>query len=524
MTGGVVSGIGKGITVASLGALLKARHFKIGLIKMDPYVNVDAGTMNPFQHGEVFVTDDGTETDLDLGHYERFTDISLSKDNNITTGKIYQTVIEKERKGEYLGKTVQLIPHITNEIKNSIKKVSQNKDIVIVESGGTVGDIEGEVFIEAIRQFKRDFGEQNVCYIHVTKIDYIYPSDEPKTKPTQQAVQLLRARGIQPNILIVRSKDGMVKDLAEKIALFCDVDIKDIICAPNANYLYEIPLNLEGEGLTTRILNHLNLPHRKPDLTHWLKIKRSLYNSSKSVNIAMVGKYIEHSDAYISVIEALIHAGIKNHVKVVIKTIDSEDITKQNVKQILKNIDAIVVPGGFGIRGVEGKIIAINYARINKVPYLGLCLGLQCAIIEFARNKCRLQGANSTEFDKKTPHPVIDILPEQKNIYKKGGTMRLGEFEANIINDSLVRKLYQNAKVFERHRHRYEVNPEYHNILLEKGLIFSGLSPNNTLVEFIELSPKDHPFFVATQAHPEFKSRPFKPAPLFNGLIKAILK
>lgn len=479
--------------------------------------------MNPFQHGEVFVTDDGAETDLDLGHYERFTDIPLSQNNNTTTGRIYETVLEKERRGDYLGNTVQLIPHVTNEIKKAIKNVGAGVQIVIAEIGGTVGDIEGEIFIEAIRQFRRDVGHKNICYIHVTKIDYIYPSEEPKTKPTQQAVALLRTRGIQPNILVIRSKNGFTKNMQEKIALFCDVDIKDIVPAPNASSLYEIPLKLEADGLAKRALFHLELPNRKPHLRKWNDINRREKNSKKTVKIGMIGKYTDNPDAYISVCEALVHGGIANSVKVEIVAVDSEGLEKRNVKKELSNLNAIVVPGGFGIRGIEGKIAAIKYAREYKLPFLGLCLGLQCAVIEFSRNKCQLKDANSTEFDKKTPHPVIDILPEQKQVDKKGGTMRLGKFEAIIKNDSLVRKLYQSAKVFERHRHRYEVNPDYHTFLQENGMIFSGLSPDKTLVEFIELPPKDHPYFVATQAHPEFKSRPFKPAPLFEGLIKATL-
>lgn len=523
MTGGVVSGIGKGITVASLGALLKARGLSFGIIKLDPYLNVDAGTMNPFQHGEVFVTEDGAETDLDLGHYERFTDLALSQDSNATTGRIYRNVFDAERRGDYLGKTVQLIPHITNEIKKAIKKVGEGQDLVIAEIGGTVGDIEAEVFVEAIRQFRRDVGVNNVCYIHVTKIDYIYPSDEPKTKPTQQAVALLRARGIQPNILVVRSKNGFSKEMREKIALFCDVGGEDVIPAPNAGSLYDIPLNLEREGLGKRVCKHLHRKNKRPDLGIWQRLVKKVHSPVHEVAIGMVGKYVDNPDAYLSVFEALYHAGIANNAKVSIVAIDSEDITLANVKSKLKGINGIVVPGGFGSRGIEGKIGAISYARKNKIPFLGLCLGLQCAVIEYARDVCRLKDANSTEFNKKTPHPVIDILPEQIDVDKKGGTMRLGKFEAIIKNDSLVGKLYQCATVFERHRHRYEINPEYHQTLTEKGLIFSGLSPDKTLVEFIELSQQEHPFFVATQAHPEFKSRPFKPAPLFDGLIRATL-
>lgn len=524
MTGGVVSGIGKGITVASLGTLLKSRGFSVGLVKMDPYVNVDAGTMNPFQHGEVFVTDDGAETDLDLGHYERFTDIALCQDNNTTTGRIYQTVIERERRGDYLGKTVQLIPHVTDEIKTAIKKVGAGKDVVIAEIGGTVGDIEAEVFIESIRQMRRDVGSQNVCYIHVTKIDYIYPSDEPKTKPTQQAVQLLRARGIQPNLLVVRTKDGFKKEMRDKIALFCDVSSADIIAAPNAKSLYDIPLNLENDGLAKRAMTYLQLPVRKPNLTAWQRMQKAIHQPKHALTIGMVGKYIDHPDAYLSVIEALTHGGIANATTVTVLPIESEELEKQSPTKILKNVAGIVVPGGFGNRGIEGKIKAIEYARKNKLPFLGLCLGLQCATIEFARHICQLKNANSTEFDKKTPHPVIDILPEQKAIHNKGGTMRLGSYPAILSKNSLARELYHTQKINERHRHRYEVNPLYHDVLAKKGLLFSGTSPDGSLVEFIELPRSVHPYFIATQAHPEFKSRPTRPAPLFAGLIKAALK
>jgi len=479
--------------------------------------------MNPFQHGEVFVTDDGAETDLDLGHYERFTDLSLTQDSNTTTGRIYRNVFDAERKGDYLGKTVQLIPHITDEIKKAITKVGKGKDIVIAEIGGTVGDIEAEVFIEAIRQFRRDVGAQNVCYIHVTKIDYIYPSDEPKTKPTQQAVALLRTRGIQPNILVVRSKNGFTKEMRSKIALFCDVDVDDVIPAPNAQSLYNIPLNLEKVGLSKRVCKHLYIPNNKPHLVAWNALSRQIAGSTHTVTIGMVGKYIDNPDAYISVFEALYHAGIANKAHVTITPIDSEEITPANVAKKLNGMDGIVVPGGFGLRGIEGKITAISYARTKKIPFLGLCLGLQCAVIDFARNVCGLKDAHSTEFDAQTPDPVIDILPKQKKIRAKGGTMRLGSYPTVCAKNSLVHLLYGKEKIEERHRHRYEVNPDYHTILKDKGLILSGMSPNGTLVEFIELPKKVHPFFIATQAHPEFKSRPTRPAPLFDGLVRVAL-
>lgn len=520
VTGGVVSGIGKGITVASLGVLLKARGYKIGLLKLDPYLNVDAGTMNPFQHGEVFVTDDGAETDLDLGHYERFTDENLTHDSNSTTGQIYSTVLEKERTGEYLGATIQIIPHITNEIISRIRKVSKNKDIAIVEIGGTVGDIESEPFIESIRQFKRSVGRENVCFVHTTKIDYIYPSDEPKTKPTQQSVAMLRSRGIQPDILVVRSKNGFTKNMKDKIALFCDVEDSAVIPAPNADSLYQIPLNLENNNLAVKVLEKLNLKNKKPNLVQWNRIIDRLEKTNKEIYIGLVGKYTDNPDAYISVVESLKHAGISNLVDVKVVPIDSEKI---NFEKLTK-LSGIVVPGGFGIRGIEGKLEAIRYARENKISFLGLCLGLQCAVIEFARNVCGLSGASSTEFDPKTPHPVIDILPDQKKVEKKGGSMRLGKYQAILKKSSYVSQIYQSKNVFERHRHRYEVNPKYHKTLKDNGLVLSGLSKNKKLVEFIEFSKDIHPFFIATQAHPEFKSRPFRPAPLFDWLIRSAIK
>lgn len=522
VTGGVVSGIGKGITVASLGTLFKARGYNVALMKFDPYLNFDAGTMNPFQHGEVFVTDDGAETDLDLGHYERFADVSLNKLSNATTGKIYAEVFEKERRGEYLGKTIQMIPHVTDEIINWIKNlaIKTKADIVIIEIGGTIGDIEAEVYLEAIRQFKRRVGTNNTAYVHVSKIDYVYPSQEPKTKPTQATVNILRSRGITPNLIVVRCKKSFSKDLKEKIALFADVDEDCVIPAPNANSLYQIPLIFEKFGIAKKLEQVLELKPKKANLKLWQKISGNIKKSTKKIKVAMVGKYTEHPDAYLSVVESLLHAGINNLCNVEIIHIDSEK--SNGMEKLLRSIDGIVVPGGFGIRGIEGKIKAIKFARENKIPFLGLCLGLQCAVIEFGRNKCSLKNANSTEFDPKTKHPIIDILPEQKTITDKGGTMRLGSFPAKLQKGSLISKLYKNIQISERHRHRYEVNPDYHSLLKKNGMVLSGMSPNGKLVEFIELPTDIHPYFVATQAHPEFKSRPTRPAPLFDGLIKAI--
>ncbi|MBA7490370.1 CTP synthase [subsurface metagenome] len=521
VTGGVVSGIGKGIASASLGLLLKKSGYKVGILKVDPYLNKDAGTMNPFQHGEVFVTEDGAETDLDLGHYERFLNQNLSKTSNFTTGTVYESVTNKERKGDFLGSTIQIIPHVTDEIKRRIKlAASENKsDFLITEIGGTVGDIEALPFIEALRQFRRDVGEKNVLYIHVLKIVYIYPSEEPKTKPIQRSVQNLRNEGIQPDLLIVRCKKTIPKDIREKIALFCDVSGDEIIQAIDVGSLYEIPLNLKREGLARQVVKKFNLKYKKPLLEKWREIIDNAKNPKQEVRVGMVGKYLDHPDAYISIVEALKHAGIHNQVKIKIMGIDSE---KRNLIKKLKEVDGILIPGGFGIRGIEGKIKAVRFARENNVPFLGLCLGMQVAVIELARNLCGLKKANSSEFDSKTSHPVIDYLPEQLKIKYKGGTMRLGTWPALLKRNSKVQKLYRKLKISERHRHRYEVNPKYHQILQKKGLIFSGLSPDKKLVEFIEI--KNHPFFTATQAHPEFKSRFENPHPLFLGFIKAILK
>lgn len=522
VTGGIVSGIGKGTAVASLGSLLKARDIKVSLLKIDPYLNVDAGTMNPFQHGEVFVTDDGAETDLDLGHYERFLDQPLSRLSNFTTGGIYGSVIEKERRGDYLGKTVQIIPHITNEIKRRINLLAKTEksDVVITEIGGTVGDIESQPFIEAARQFKRDIGTENVLYIHLTKIDYIYPSEEPKTKPTQHSVASLRNLGITPSILIVRCKKPFPQDLRTKIALFCDLPEDWIIAGQNVSSLYEIPLNLEKEGLGKKVAQFFSWK-KKPSLREWEKLIYKIHHPKGKVIIGMVGKYLDHPDAYISIVEGLKHASIAFQKEGVILPIDSED-SYQKMTEILKKVDGIIVPGGFGIRGIEGKIRAIKYAREVGKPFLGLCLGLQTAVIEFARNVCGKKKANSTEFNPKTPDPVIDILPWQKKISNLGGTMRLGSWPCKIKNGTLAQRLYGKSLIHERHRHRYEVHPKYHQILQKEGLIFSGTSLDQKLVEMIELP--SHPFFIATQFHPEFKSRPLRPHPLFKGFISACLK
>lgn len=524
VTGGIVSGIGKGITVASLGTLLKARGIRVALLKIDPYVNVDAGTMNPFQHGEVFVTEDGAETDLDLGHYERFLDQNQSRDNNLTTGKIFQRVIEKERRGDYLGEDVQLIPHVTDEVIGLIKQLGSDRgaEVVITEIGGTVGDIESEVFLEAARQMRHVVGRDRVLYIHVTKIDYIYPSGEEKTKPTQHSVQAIRQRGIQPDVLVVRCHNQISDAVRKKISIFTDVAQEAIIAAPNNN-IYQIPLTLEHAGFGTAVAKFLGI-ERKPNLKDWEAISHTVANPKTTVKIGMVGKYLDNPDAYLSVVEALDHGGIANGVKVEVIPIDSEKIENGKLDALLNEVDGILVPGGFGSRGIEGKIKAIKYAREHKKPFLGLCLGLQCATIEYARSMCNCSSANSTEFNKKTSHPVIDILPEQKKVTKKGATMRLGSYEALLKKGTLVHKLYGKNRIHERHRHRYEINPDYHRILEKTGFVISGTSPDRRLGEFIELPQNVHPFFVGTQAHPEFKSRPNRAHPLFAGFIAAALK
>ena len=523
VTGGVVSSLGKGITSASLGRLLKARGLKVSIQKFDPYLNFDPGTMSPYQHGEVFVTEDGAETDLDLGHYERFTDENLSKFSNVTTGKVYWNVISKERRGDYLGGTVQVIPHITDEIKGGILRVTEHShpDVVITEIGGTVGDIESLPYLEAIRQFEGDLGDENVLYIHVTLLPYLKMAGELKTKPTQHSVKELRSIGIQPDIIVLRSEKEVDDSLKRKISLFCNVDKRSVVTNKDAAELYEVPLVLEKEGLAELVCEKLKIDCKEPDLKDWKDLVKKAKSLENKVTIGLVGKYVELHDAYLSVAEALRHGGIGNNSEVEIKWIHSEDINEENVERMLKDMDGIIVPGGFGHRGVEGKIHAIQYARENKVPFLGLCLGLQLAVVEFARNVAGLKGAHSIELDPETPYPVINLMEEQKKIINMGGTMRLGSYPCELSEGSKAREAYGEKDINERHRHRYEVNDEYIDILTEKGLVFSGMSPDRVLVEMIEI--KDHPWFVATQAHPEFKSRPNKPHPLFKSFVKAAL-
>ncbi|UWG97204.1 CTP synthase [Dehalobacter sp. DCM] len=526
VTGGVVSSLGKGITAASLGCLLKKRGLKVAIQKFDPYINVDPGTMSPYQHGEVFVTDDGAETDLDLGHYERFIDVPLSKNSNVTTGKIYWSVITKERKGDYLGGTVQVIPHITNEIKERIYRVAResNPDVVITEIGGTVGDIESLPFLEAIRQVRGDMGKDNVCYIHVTLLPYLSASGEVKTKPTQHSVKELQGIGIHPNILVCRADKEIHDDMKEKLALLCDIDKEAIITNTTVSTIYEVPLRLQNEGMDDIVLNCLGLKAPKADMTSWENMVQKIKSPCKETDIAIVGKYVALPDAYLSVAEALRHAGIDQNAKVNIHWIDSEELElpDSDPSKVFEGIKGILVPGGFGIRGIEGKLKAIQFARENKVPYLGICLGMQCAIIEFARNVCGLSAANSTEFNAESEYPVIDLLPEQKDIEDMGGTMRLGISPIKVKQDTLAFTSYSSEVIYERHRHRYEVNNHYREILEKNGLVFSGTSPDGRLVEITEYP--DHPWFVASQYHPEFKSRPYRPHPLFMSFISASLK
>ena len=524
VTGGVVSSIGKGITTACLGRLLKNRGFKVIMQKFDPYVNVDAGTMNPYQHGEVFVTDDGAETDLDLGHYERFVDENLNKNCNVTTGQVYGAVIAKERHGDYLGGTVQVIPHITDEIKSRIRRVAEDAsaDVSIIEIGGTVGDIEGLPFLEAIRQFRKDVGAQNVMYIHVTLIPFVGPWGEMKTKPTQHSVIKLREIGIQPDVLVCRTKLPMSQDMRDKMSLFCDVEPPAVIEALDTETIYEIPLRFEEEGLAELVLQRLGLHDGSADLDDWRRIVKILKSPSHRTRVAIVGKYTGNGDAYISIAEAAKHGGVPNDCGVQVEYIDSEELTDENVSDRLSGVGGIIVAGGFGGRGIEGKVAAVRYARENRVPFLGLCLGLQIAVIEIARDMCKLEGANSTEIDPDSPHPVIHILPEQEKVKDKGATMRLGIYPCRLADNSLAQRLYDQDLVYERHRHRYEVNNGYRPQLGRAGVVCSGLSPDYRLVEIIELP--DHPFFLATQFHPEFKSRPNDPHPLFAGFVKAALE
>ncbi len=521
VTGGVCSSLGKGITASSVGAILKARGFKVSALKFDPYLNVDAGTMNPYQHGEVFVTEDGAETDLDLGHYERFMDICLTSDHNITAGKVYQAVIAKERKGDYLGATVQVIPHVTDEIKYRIRKVSKGLDVLIVEVGGTVGDIEGLPFLEAIRQLRVEEGFENTLYLHVTLVPYLKAAGEAKTKPTQHSVNELRRIGIQPDVIICRTERPLSKSSIRKIALFSNLPVEAVIEAKDVKIIYEVPLSLEGEGLGELISRKLSLPRREPDLSMFESFVESWFSPLGDVKIAIVGKYIKHKDAYISVVEALTHAAVYWRRKLEIKWIDAEEVEKKGGKALLKDVDGILVPGGFGYRGIEGKVEAIRYARENKIPFLGLCFGMQCAVIEFARNVCGLKSANTTEVDPDTPHPVIDLLPEQHMVQDLGGTMRLGSYPCRLIKGSLAYNSYGEGLIYERHRHRYEFNNEYREYFSSRGLRIAGISPNGRLVEIVEL--EGHPWFVGVQFHPEFKSRPYRPHPLFRDFIKATM-
>jgi len=532
VTGGVLSSLGKGLASAAIGALLESRGLTVTIQKLDPYINVDPGTMNPFQHGEVFVTDDGSETDLDLGHYERFTNAKLGQDNNFTTGKIYHSVISKERRGDYLGGTVQVIPHITDEIINSIKLVADGIDVVIVEIGGTIGDIESLPFLEAIRQFKTSVGKENVLYIHLTLVPYIGTAGELKTKPTQHSVKELRSIGIQPDILLCRTDRYLSKDIKSKIALFCNVSEDAVITAKDVECIYEVPLVFNREGLDDKIVELLNIWTRAPKLDAWEKFVSMYKSPTHSVTIAIVGKYVDLTESYKSLNEALYHGGIANDCRVNLVFVDSEKMDGNTCSQHLDKADGILVPGGFGTRGIEGKICAANYARENKIPYFGICLGMQIAVIEFARNVAGLEKANSSEFDKTTPHPVIYLMLEwyddkTKRLEKrdvtseKGATMRLGAYPCRLKDDSFAFNAYQTKDLSERHRHRYEFNNEYIEILMEKGLIISGMSPTGDLVEIIEV--KDHPWYLGCQFHPEFKSRPMAPHPLFRDFIKASL-
>ena len=532
VTGGVLSSLGKGLASASIGALLETRGLKITLQKLDPYINVDPGTMNPFQHGEVFVTDDGAETDLDLGHYERFTTAKLGKKNNFTTGQIYDAVITKERKGAYLGGTVQVIPHITDEIKKSILGVGNGVDVVIVEIGGTVGDIESLPFLEAIRQLKGDLGKENVLYVHVTLVPFVNTAGQLKTKPTQHSVKELREIGIQPDILLCRTDRLLSADIKSKIGLFCNIESEAVITAKDVEIIYEVPLLFHQEGLDEKIVEKLNIWTRAPRLEPWRKIVKKLKNPKTSTTIAIVGKYVDLEDSYKSLNEALYHGGLANEARVNLRFVDSECIEKEGLGDTLSDVEGILVPGGFGDRGIEGKIEAIRYGRENKIPFLGICLGMQLAVIEFARNVCKLKGAHSTEFDPKTPYPVIGLLKEwtdqrSQKVQKrddhtdKGGTMRLGAYPCKLQRKTKAYEAYKKLEISERHRHRYEFNNQFKETLGKAGLSFSGIFPDSVLVEIIEIPP--HPWFLACQFHPEFKSRPMHPHPIFKNFIKATL-
>ncbi len=521
VTGGVVSSIGKGIVAASLGRLLKSKGYSVSILKLDPYLNVDPGTMSPFQHGEVFVTEDGAETDLDLGHYERFTDTAMSRLNSVTTGSIYQAVINKERRGDYDGRTVQVIPHITREIRERIKRVADNSsaDVVISEIGGTVGDIESLPFLEAIREFKGDVQRNDIVYVHVTLLPYIGTSGEIKTKPTQHSVKELRSIGIQPDILVCRSDRPINDDLKNKIGGFCGVNSDAVIASLDADSIYSVPLALKDEGLCKEVLDCLDLEDHESDLKDWERLVHKLRNPGPSVKVALVGKYVQLNDAYLSVVEALRHACISHDASLDLHWINAESIESEGAEKLLQGMDAIVVPGGFGNRGVNGKIAAIRWAREQRVPFLGLCLGMQCAVIEWARNIAGLEDASSAELNPNSKHPVIHLLPEQQDVVDLGGTMRLGVYPCRLLTNTIGNSLYNEEVVYERHRHRYEFNNSYRTLLMESGYVISGTSPDGRLVELIEL--KNHPFFIACQYHPEFLSRPGRPHPLFSGLIKA---
>ena len=529
VTGGVASSLGKGLTASSLGNLLKSRGLRVTMQKLDPYLNVDPGTMNPFQHGEVFVTNDGAETDLDVGHYERFLDVDLHGSANVTTGQVYSQVIAKERRGEYLGDTVQVIPHITNEIKSRIRRMaSSDVDVVITEVGGTVGDIESLPFLEAIRQIRHEIGRDNVFFLHVSLLPYIGPSGELKTKPTQHSVAALRNIGIQPDAIVLRADREVPSSIKRKISLMCDVDVEAVVAAVDAPSIYDIPKVLHTEGLDAYVVRRLDLPFRDVDWTAWDKLLRRVHHPAHEVTVALVGKYVDLPDAYLSVTEALRAGGFANDCRVNIRWVTSDDcVTPEGAQRLLGDVDAVCVPGGFGVRGIEGKLAALTYARENAIPTLGLCLGLQCMVIEYARSKAGLEGAGSAEFDEATPHPVIATMADQRDVVAgerdMGGTMRLGLYPAKLADGSLVREVYGETYVDERHRHRYEVNNDYRSRLEEAGLWFSGTSPDGRLVEFVELPRDVHPYYVATQAHPELRSRPTKAHPLFRGLVEAAL-
>ena len=529
VTGGVVSSLGKGITAASLGRLLKSRGYRVTIQKFDPYINIDPGTMSPYQHGEVFVTDDGAETDLDLGHYERFIDINLSKNSNTTTGKIYQSVINKERRGDYLGGTVQVIPHITNEIKERVFRVGQqdNADFVITEIGGTVGDIESLPFLEAIRQVKKDVGKNDVLYIHVTLVPYISAAGELKTKPTQHSVKELRSIGISPDIIVCRSEKPISKEMREKMAMFCDVDPDAVIQNLTARSIYEVPMLMEEQGLDTIVLRKLEMEDKPKDMQGWHDmVARILKKYDKKVTIAVVGKYVALQDAYISITESLRHAAVANEAELDIHWVNAEEIEADDtdMDKVMAGVDGILVPGGFGNRGIEGKIKAIQYAREHKIPFFGICLGMQCAVIEFARHVCGMADANSSEFNPNSAHPVIDLMPEQIDVEDLGGTMRLGLYPCKVYPDTLTSKAYNAELIYERHRHRYEFNNAFREEIVGKGLVLGGTLPNGRLVEIVELPESEHPWFLGAQFHPEFKSRPTNPHPLFRDFVGAAVK